>query len=104
MEKEKLEQKILWILQYIDSPTLQMLGKNLHLFSSLELLQIVNFLQTGNLQSIYDFLEDKKNEYLGIINTLKIKKRYANLNSIKLQERLETEKQKEEIEFMDFNF
>lgn len=104
MEKEKLEQKILWILQHIDSPVLQMLVKNLNLFSSLELHQIVNFLQTGNLQSIYDFLEDKKNEYLDIINTLKIKKRYANLNSIKLQERLETEKQKEEIEFMDFNF
>ena len=50
------------------------------------------------------FLEDKKNEYLDIIQSLKIKKRYANLNSIKLQERLEKEKQKNEIENIDFNF
>jgi hypothetical protein len=62
------------------------------------------FLNTGNLESIYDFLEDKKNEYLDIIQNIKIKKRYANLNSIRLLERLESEKIKEEIEIIDFNF
>lgn len=104
MEKQKLEQKIIWILQYIDSPRLSIVRWNLHIFSTWELLQILNFLNTGNLESIYDFLEDKKNEYLDIIQNLKIKKRYANLNSIKLEERLELEKTKQEIEVIDFNF
>lgn len=104
MEKQKLEQKIIWILQYINSPRLSIISWNLYLFSTWELLQILNFLNTGNLESIYDFLEDKKNEYLDIIQNLKIKKRYANLNSIKLEERLELEKTKQEIEIIDFNF
>lgn len=104
MEKQKLEQKILTILQYIDLEKYRMFTKNIHLFSSLELSQILQFLESGKLSYINDFLEDKKNEYLDIIQNLKIKKRYANLNSIKLQERLEREKQKHEIENIDFNF
>lgn len=104
MEKQKLEHKIISILQYIDSPKLSIIRWNLHLFSTWELLQILNFLNTGKIEFIYDFLEDKKNEYLDIIHNLKIKKRYANLNSIKLLERLESEKTKEEIEIIDFNF
>lgn len=104
MEKQKLEQKILTILQYIDFEKYCMFTKNIHLFSSIELSQILQFLESGKLSYINDFLEDKKNEYLDIIQSLKIKKRYANLNSIKLQERLEREKQKHEIENIDFNF
>lgn len=104
MNREQIEQKILYILRYINHPITEKLEINLSLFSLIELSQIQDFLETWNLNPIYDFLEDKKEEYLDIINSLKIKKRYANLNGIKIKERLEKEKENKEIELIDFNF
>lgn len=103
-ERRKLEQRILSILRYINHPIVPNLEKNLSLFSIHELLQIEEYLETGSLNPIYQFFEDKKNEYLEIINTLKIQKRYQNLSTIKLKEKLEIETEKEELNMITFDF
>lgn len=104
MNREQIEQKILYILKYINHPITEKLDKNLSLFSLQELSQILQFLETGSLNPIYDFLEDKKREYMDIINSLKVRKRYVTLSNIKLKERLEMESEQKEIELIDFNY
>ncbi|MDD5769537.1 MAG: hypothetical protein PHE25_01095 [Candidatus Gracilibacteria bacterium] len=104
MERLELESKILKILLSINHPITSNLEKNLNLFSLFELTQIYDFLSSGNLSSIYQFLEDKKKEYEEIINNLKIIKQFNFLNNIKINERLEMQKQQKEIENLEFNF
>lgn len=104
MERLELESKILKILLSINHPITSNLEKNLNLFSLFELTQIYDFLSSWNLSSIYQFLEDKKKEYEEIINNLKIIKQFNFLNNIKINERLEMQKQQKEIENLEFNF
>ena len=104
MERKNIETRIINILKYINHPITKNLEISLNLFTMQELFQILSYLETWNLNFIYDFLEDKKREYLNIINFLKVKKRYTNLNNIKIKERLELEAQEKEIELIDFNF
>jgi len=100
--RNKLEQRILWILKNINHPITSQIQSSLSLFSVNELSQIWEFLETGSLNPIYNFLEDKKQAYLKIINNLKIQERYAKLQDVKIKERLETEEEK--MELIDFNF
>lgn len=104
MQRDIIEKRILNILKYINHPIKQRLQENMGLFSQQELSQILEFLETWSLNPIYDFLEDKKREYMDIINSLKVRKRYVTLNNIKLKERLEMESEQKEIELIDFNY
>lgn len=103
-QRRELEIRILQILKYINHPIAPNLEKSLGLFSVKELTQIDQYLETGSLNPIYKFFEDKQKEYLDIINELKINKRYERLNSIRVKEKLELEQEKEEIEMITFDF
>lgn len=104
MERENIQKRIIQILLYINHPIKQRLQENMGLFSQQELSQILEFLETWSLNPIYDFLEDKKKEYIDIINSLKVRKKYVTLSNIKLKERLEMESEQKEIELIDFNY
>lgn len=104
MQRDIIEKRILNILKYINHPIKQRLQENMGLFSQQELSQILEFLETWSLNPIYDFLEDKKKEYIDIINSLKVRKKYVTLSNIKLKERLEMESEQKEIELIDFNY
>lgn len=104
VERQKLEFRILKILNYINHPIVKTLEKNLGLFSMHELLQINEYLETWSLNPIYQFLEDKKKEYTDIINNLKIIKKYSSLWEIKLKERLDVENEQKEIDLIDFDY
>ncbi len=104
MQRDIIEKRILNILKYINHPIKQRLQENMGLFSLQELSQILEFLETWSLNPIYDFLEDKKKEYIDIINSLKVRKKYVTLSNIKLKERLEMESEQKEIELIDFNY
>lgn len=103
-QRSEIEARILKILHYINHPIAPNLEQNLSLFSLKELTQIHDYLETGSLNPIYKFFEEKQQEYLSIINTLKINKRYETLNSIRVKEKLEIEQEKEEIEMITFDF
>lgn len=98
----QLEKRILQILEYINHPLKSQIEQNLGLFSVKELSQIWEYLETGSLNPIYKFFEDKKQEYLDIINSIKMKEKFKILKDVKVKERLESEK--EDIELIEFNF
>ncbi len=104
MERKNIETRIINILKYINHPITEKLEQSLSLFTIQELTQILEYLETWTLNPIYDFLEDKKKEYLEILEFLKFKNRYVKLNSLKVKERFESENDKQEIELIDFNF
>lgn len=103
-ERQKLELRILHVLKFINHPIVITLEKNLSLFSMKELTQIDEYLETGSLNPIYKFLEDKQKEYIAILNRLKVIKRYSHLNNLKLKERLEVTNEQHEIELIEFDY
>lgn len=103
-ERQKLELRILQVLKFINHPVVTTLEKNLSLFSMKELFQIDEYLETGSLNPIYNFLQDKEKKYNDIINDLKITKRYSHLNSLKIKERLEVTSEQHEIELIKFDY
>lgn len=104
IQRSDIEGRILKILHYINHPIAPNLEKSLGLFSIKELSQIHEYLETGSLNPIYKFFEEKQKEYLDIISELKMNKRYQHLNSIRLKEKLELEQEKQEIEMISFDF
>ena len=104
MEKDIIAQRIKKILNYINHTITNVLEKNLRIFDLKELTQIYNFLETWSLNSLEQFLENKKNEYLKLIQSIKLKKRVSKLENIKKQELEEKTKEKQELENINFNF
>ena len=88
--RQYIENRILEILTYIWDNTLAFpLKQNISLFSLKELKQLLEFLETWNLEPIYKFLDEKYKEYLAIIEEIK---------SIKIKNKKETKLQEEEKE------
>lgn len=102
--RDEIIKEVFNILSFVDSKLSDMLTSNINIWSTKELSQILEFIKTWSLKPIYDFLEDKKQEYLTMISEIKWKKRLSNLNDIKMREKLELEEEKEEIENIEFNF
>lgn len=101
-ERVLYEKRILEILELINHPIKNSLRENIFLFSNRELFQIMTYLETWDLNPIDQFLDEKKEEYLLLFTKLKASKRFARLEWIKLQEKLE--KEEDNIEKIEFNF
>lgn len=104
LNRDETIKEVFNILSFVDSKLSDMLTNNINIWSTKELSQILEFLKTWDLKPIYDFLEDKKQEYLSMISEIKWKKRLSNLNDIKIREKLELEQEKQDLENIDFNF
>ncbi len=76
-----------------------LLEKNINIFSDKELKILLDFLESWDLKHIYDFLDEKYKEYLGVIEEIKQIKIKSNTNNELKKEQLE--KQKEEIELQE---
>jgi len=100
MERLQTENRIFKILEYINHPIIPTLKESLELFSLRELLQILNFLETGDLSPIQQFLIEKIQEYKAIIQEIKIKKAFTKLKSHKINEQEERAKDFLEAEDM----
>lgn len=98
------KKRILEILDMINHPIKSQIEQNITLFSNKELFQIAEYLESWSLNTIYQFLEDKKQEYIDLINELKLRKRYVKLEWIKKDEQHERLEEFEEIEKIEFNF
>ena len=97
INRQNIEKRILNILTYIENNTLAFpLKQNIKLFSLKELEQLLEFLESWNLEPIYKLIDKKVKEYLWLIEELKsikIKKKM-----IWFKEEEKKEKQKEQIE------
>ena len=95
-----METRIFTILEYINHPVIPALKHNLELFSVKELSQILEFLETWSLNSIHQFLQEKIQEYKGILEELKMKKTFSKLKNHKIRELVEREQEEAEAEDM----
>ena len=97
--RENIEIKVLNILTYIENKTLAFpLKQNISLFSLKELEQLLEFLETWNLKSIYILIDYKYKEYLWLLEELKTIKIQKEVNKRKIQEKEEKEKEKQELQ------
>lgn len=100
MDRAKVELRILEILRLINHPIIETLKESISIFSLRELLQILKFLETWDLNPINQFLEEKIKEYMWIIEEIKMMKAFSKLQSHKNIEDKEREKENKEIENM----
>lgn len=85
--KQKVEQRILDILTYIENNTLAFpLKQNISLFSLKELEQLLEFLESWSFDPIYKLIDNKYKEYLWLIEEFK---------SIRIKNKISLYKQKE---------
>ena len=97
--RQNIEYKIFNILTYIENKTLAFpLKQNISLFSLKELEQLLEFLETWNLKSIYILIDYKYKEYLWLLEELKTIKIQKEVNKRKIQEKEEKEKEKQELQ------
>lgn len=89
MERLQVETRIIQILEYIHHPIIPTLKGSLELFSIKELWQVLDFLETGNMNTIHQFLEEKVKEY---------KNSLWNIKRIHATHKLKTYKKNEEAE------
>ena len=88
--RKEIEDRILQIISYIDQDKmLQPLVWSIKLFSTEELLQLLEFLETWDYKPIYILLDKKIKEYLTIMEEIK---------QIQIWEKMKNFKQKEEEE------
>lgn len=84
--------------QYIENNTLAFpLKQNLNLFSLKELEQLLEFLETWNLEPIYLLIDLKYKEYLSLIEELKSIKIRNKVNYYKEIEKKEQLKEEKEL-------
>lgn len=102
--RHDLENSILKILTTIKHPLTSVIKSNLSIFSAKELTQLKDYLETWNLNPIYNFFQEKKQEYIDILDKVKVTKNFIKLKEIKIKERLETQEQQKELEMIDFDF
>ncbi len=100
MNRAKVELRILEILRLINHPIIEPLKESISIFSLKELLQILKFLETWDLNPINQFLEEKTKEYIWIIEEIKMMTAFSKLQSHKNIEEKEREKENKEIENM----
>lgn len=99
LEREKLENRILEILTYIEKNTLEFpLKQNIKLFSFKELEQLLEFLESWKLKLIYILLDSKLKEYMWLIEELKMLKIWKKKEKIQNKERIEHKQEEKEIE------
>lgn len=96
--------RILQILEITNYPIKVLLEQNIILFSNKELFQVIKYLETGELLPINQFLDDKIQEYIDLINELKTEKAKLRLKNIKEKEESEIKLEKEELSKIDFNY
>ncbi len=92
-DRKQIEDRILQIITYIDQDKmLQPLVGSLKLFSTEELLQLLDFLETWDYKPIYLLLDKKIKEYLAImeeIKQIKIWEKMKNFKEVEKEERKE---------------
>ena len=94
--REKIEERILQIISYIDQDKmLQPLVWSIKLFSLEELLQLKDFLENWDYKPIYMLIDKKMKEYLNIIEEIKQIKLWKKMKKIKQKE--ENENKNEQI-------
>ena len=90
--RKQIEDRILQIIAYIDQDkTLKPLVGSIKLFSTEELLQLLEFLETWDYKPIYILLDNKIKEYLAIMKEIKQIKIWEKMKNFK-----ETEKEERE--------
>lgn len=100
MERLQTETRIFKILEYINHPIIPTLKASLELFSLRELSQILDFLETGSLSPIQQFLTEKIQEYKTLLEEIKMKKAFSKLQGHKIKEKVEREKELQDAEDM----
>ena len=99
MERKQVENRIFQILEYINQTTLSYpLKQNINLFSSGELLQLLDFLETWDYNTIYDLIDKKYKEYLYIIREIKTIKISDKMQKVKQIEQKEKEVELKKLE------
>ena len=94
--RKQIEDRILQIIAYIDQDNmLQPLVGSLKLFSTEELLQLLDFLETWDYKPIYKLLDKKIKEYLWIMEEIKQMKIWEKMKNFKKEE--EQDRKNEEI-------
>ena len=94
LNRESIEERIFQILTYIENNTLAFpLKQNISLFSLKELEQLLEFLESWNLEPIYKLIDKKYKEYLSLLEELKALQIRKKMNWVKNQEQLEKEKE-----------
>ena len=99
--RKEIEERILHIISYIDLDNmLQPLVWSLKLFSTEELLQLKDFLETWNYKPIYLLLDKKIKEYLQIMEEIKQMKIWDKMKTVKQKEFEEREQEQVWLENM----
>jgi len=97
LNRESIEERIFQILTYIENNTLAFpLKQNIWLFSLKELEQLLEFLESWNLEPIYNLIDSKYKEYLWLLEELKALKIKQKMESVISEEQLE--KREEQLE------
>jgi len=90
VSRKQVEERILQIISYIDQEkTIKPLVWSLKLFSLEELLQLQEFLETGDYKPIYLLVDKKIKEYLEVMQKLKQIQVWKKMKEIKKQEQQE---------------
>lgn len=101
INRQHIEKRILDILTYIENNTLAFpLKQNISLFSLKELEQLLEFLESSNLEPIYKFIDEKYKEYLWLIEEIKTMKISEKLKKKKEEEKNERKNEKKELELL----
>jgi len=100
-DRKLIENRIFQLISYIKQDSLLLpLKQNISMFSLRELLDIQNFLETWKLNIIYNLLDKKYKEYLGIIEELKNIRIKNSMNKQKNIEEKEREKEELNLELL----
>ena len=99
--RKEIEERILHIISYIDLDNmLQPLVWSLKLFSTEELLQLKNFLETWDYKPIYLLLDKKIKEYMQVMEEIKQIKIWDKMKNVKQKEFEEREQEQVWLENM----
>jgi len=104
MKRVDIEHNIIKILNNIRHPSVEVIKNNLSFFDINDLYKINSYLENWNLNHLEKLLIDKKNEFLNLLNKIKITQDSIKLSQIKIKERLELENEQKNIEKIDFDF
>lgn len=101
-QRNKIEERISFILTYSKHPNTEAIIQSFSLFSIKELIQLLQFLETGKHDSIHTFLEEKRLEYLQILEEIKQKKKFFTL--LEWRKKEQDDYKKEQISDDEFDF
>jgi hypothetical protein len=93
-DRKQTEDRVLHIINYIDQDKmLKPLVGSLKLFSTEELLQLLEFLETWDYKPIHILLDNKIKEYLALMSEIKQKSIQEKMAKVKKQEFEERKKE-----------